>query len=96
MQHWFELTRCNLLRCKTNLNCCLQCVFNTEGALQKVVGRRPTDRYVFLFDGLLILTKQNLKRISVTGSTADYKLKEKYQIRKIDIIDREDVEGQRS
>jgi hypothetical protein len=67
---------------------------DAEGALQKVVGRRFTDRYVFLFDGLLILTKQNLKRISVTGSMADYKLKEKYQIRKVDIIDREDAEGQ--
>ena len=58
-----------------------------------MVGRRLTDRYVFLFDGLLILTKQNLKRISVTGTMADYKLKEKYQIRKIDIIDRDDIEG---
>jgi hypothetical protein len=75
---------------------CLLCILfaDAEGALQKVVGRRFTDRYVFLFDGLLILTKQNLKRISVTGSMADYKLKEKYQIRKVDIIDREDAEGQ--
>ena len=59
--------------------------------LQKYVGKRPTDRYVFLFDGLIILTKQNLKRSSVTGPQGDYKLKEKFMFRRLDvIIDRED------
>jgi len=64
-----------------------------EGALQKVVGRRLTDRYVFLFDGLIILTKQNKSRISVTGPGCDYKLKEKYHVRLLDITDRDDTEG---
>ena len=52
-----------------------------------------TERYVFLFDGLIILTKQNTKRSSVTGPVGDYKLKEKFQMRKVDIIDREDTDG---
>lgn len=63
-----------------------------EGSLQKMIGKRMTDRYVFLFDGLIILTKQNVKRSSVTGPVGDYKLKEKFYIRKIDIIDREDTD----
>jgi len=64
-----------------------------EGALQKVIGRRLTDRYVFLFDGLIILTKQNKSRISVTGPVGDYKLKEKYHVRLLDITDRDDTDG---
>ena len=52
-----------------------------------------TERYVFLFDGLIILTKQNTKRSSVTGPVGDYKLKEKFQMRKVDIIDKEDTDG---
>ena len=52
-----------------------------------------TERYVFLFDGLIILTKQNTKRSSVTGPVGDYKLKEKFQMRKVDIIDKDDTEG---
>jgi len=58
-----------------------------------MIGKRMTDRYVFLFDGLIILTKQNVKRSSVTGPVGDYKLKEKFYIRKIDISDREDTDG---
>ncbi len=52
-----------------------------------------TERYVFLFDGLIILTKQNTKRSSVTGPVGDYKLKEKFQIRKVDVADKEDSDG---
>lgn len=57
------------------------------------MGRRLTDRYVFLFDGLMILTKQNKSRISVTGPVGDYKLKEKYHVRLLDITDRDDTDG---
>lgn len=53
-----------------------------------------TERYVFLFDGLIILTKQNTKRSSVTGPVGDYKLKEKFQMRKVDINDKDDTEGE--
>ena len=62
-----------------------------EGVLTKYVGKKPTERYVFLFDGLIILTKQNMKRSSVTGPVGDYKLKEKFMFRRLDvIIDKDD------
>lgn len=64
-----------------------------EGALQKCTSKRLTERYVFLFDGLVILTKQNTRRSSVTGPVGDYKLKEKFNMRKVDIYDREDTDG---
>ena len=51
------------------------------------------DRYVFLFDTLIVLTKQNIKRSSVTAPTGEYKFKEKIQTRRIDVLDREDHEG---
>ncbi|KAK2158014.1 hypothetical protein NP493_1829g00018 [Ridgeia piscesae] len=69
---------------------CNECVI--EGTLMKYAGRRFAERYVFLFDGLIILTKQNTKRSSVTGPVGDYKLKEKFNIRKVDVADREDSE----
>ena len=67
-------------------------------------GRRLTERKALLFDGLLVLCKPNgNKRMSVsvgtvTGSNhpthqADSKLKERFFIRKVDIIDREDTDG---
>lgn len=61
----------------------------------KHANRRLTERYVFLFDCLIIFTKLNTKRSSVTGPVGDYKLKEKFNIRKIDVADREDTEGER-
>lgn len=66
-----------------------------EGILGKVGsgGRRLTERQVFLFDGLMILCKPNNKRSSVTGPVAEYRLKEKFYLRKIEIIDKEDSEG---
>ena len=60
----------------------------------KYAGRRLAERYIFLFDGLIILTKQNTKRSSVTGPVGDYKLKEKFNIRKVDVADREDSDGE--
>ncbi|XP_014209785.1 protein son of sevenless isoform X2 [Copidosoma floridanum] len=80
--------------------CCNE--FIREDTLVKVGGknRRLTDRKAFLFDGLLVLCKPcNSKKIgvgvsavAVTHHQNDYRLKEKFFIRKIDIIDREDTD----
>lgn len=65
-----------------------------DGVLNKFSTRsKTTERYVFLFDGLIVLCKQNLRRSSVTGVQPEFRLKEKFQIRKIDVIDREDTDG---
>ncbi|XP_060063048.1 son of sevenless homolog 2-like [Ylistrum balloti] len=66
--------------------------FILEGVLNKQVRGRPTERHVFLFDGLIIMCKQNMRRTSVTSASGDFKLKEKFLIRKIEIRDREDTE----
>lgn len=72
-------------------------------------GRRLTERKALLFDGLLVLCKPNSsKRVSVTvaagivavggGHTThqgELRLKERFFIRKVDIIDREDTEGKK-
>lgn len=69
--------------------------FILEGVLAKQVGRKWSERNVFLLDGLIILCKQNTtnsKRTSGTGPFQEYKLKEKHLIRKVDIVDRDDTE----
>nr|KAG5688352.1 hypothetical protein BaRGS_032920 [Batillaria attramentaria] len=71
--------------------------FILEGVLSKQLGRqRWAERQVFLFDGLIVLCKQNAKRTSGAGPFAEYKMKEKHLIRKVDIVDREDTEGRLS
>ena len=37
------------------------------------------------------MCKPNTRRSSVTAQSGDFKLKEKYQIRKVEIRDREDI-----
>lgn len=79
-----------------------------EDTLGKVAsnGRRLTERKALLFDGLLVLCKPNSsKRVSTvaagivavggghTTHQGELRLKERFFIRKVDIIDREDTEG---
>ena len=68
------------------------CIFS-EGQLIKHTGKKQTERHVFLFDGLIILCKANLRRTSVTGPVGEYRLKEKFHMRKIEIFDRDDGDG---
>ena len=72
-------------------------MYVTEGMLAKQVGAKKwTERHVFLFDGLIILCKPNVtnsKRTSGTAPFAEFKFKEKYFIRKMDVVDREDTDG---
>lgn len=68
-----------------------------EDTLGKVgSGKRLTERRAFLFDGLMVLCKPNNKRTSVSvniGPQGEYRVKEKFFIRKVEIIDREDSDG---
>lgn len=64
-----------------------------DGVLMKYAKGKSIERYVFLFDGLIILCKLNIKRFFVTYFTGDFKLKEKFYIRKVEIKDKDDIEG---
>lgn len=66
--------------------------FIMEGPLQKVSSFQSrsakfTDRHAFLFDGLLVLCKANTKRSAGNGrdSTSEWRLKERFLIRNIEI-----------
>uniref|UniRef100_A0A8W7P7A7 Protein son of sevenless n=1 Tax=Anopheles coluzzii TaxID=1518534 RepID=A0A8W7P7A7_ANOCL len=53
-------------------------------------GKRQTERKVFLFDGLLVLCKA--RRQIVPGNNYDYRQKERFFMRKVEIIDRPDTD----
>ncbi|KAG1658477.1 Son of sevenless 2 [Nymphon striatum] len=58
-----------------------------------LLGADQQNVMLLLFDGLMILCKQNYnRRTSVSGPIAEYRLKEKYFIRKVEINDREDTD----
>jgi hypothetical protein len=67
----------------------------TEDTLTKVgPGKKLSERKVFLFDGLVVLCKPNSRRGSVTGPVGgEFRMKEKFHIRRVEIHDREDTEG---
>ncbi|KAL3271133.1 hypothetical protein HHI36_021630 [Cryptolaemus montrouzieri] len=73
--------------------CCNE--FVREDVLLKVSsGKRLTDRRVFLFDGLMILCKPNSRRQSSIHhlNHPECRLKERFFIRKVEIIDHQDTD----
>ncbi|KAK3580871.1 hypothetical protein CHS0354_032932 [Potamilus streckersoni] len=66
--------------------------FIIDGVLNKHMKGKTTERHVFLFDSLIILCKPNMRRASVTGPQGEYKLKEKFYLRKVEIRDKDDTE----
>ncbi|KAM9707302.1 son of sevenless homolog 2 [Menidia menidia] len=67
--------------------CCSQ--FIMEGPLVRAGAKH--ERHNFLFDGLMISCKANQSsRLPGSGSGAEYRLKEKFVLRKVRIVDRED------
>ncbi|XP_056136065.1 son of sevenless homolog 1-like [Lampris incognitus] len=72
--------------------CCNQ--FIMEGTLTRVGAKH--ERHIFLFDGLMICCKSNhgQPRLPGASSTAEYRLKEKFFMRKVQINDKDDKEGE--
>ncbi|KAM9294164.1 son of sevenless homolog 2 isoform 2-T2 [Gastrophryne carolinensis] len=68
--------------------CCNE--FIMEGSLTRVGAKH--ERHIFLFDGLMISCKMNHGQSRIPGySTAEYRLKEKFLMRKVQVFDREDT-----
>ncbi|XP_068455639.1 son of sevenless homolog 1-like isoform X2 [Clinocottus analis] len=72
--------------------CCTE--FIMEGTLTRVGAKH--ERHIFLFDGLMVCCKSNHgpPRLPGAGSAAEYRLKEKFFMRKVQINDRDDKEGE--
>lgn len=66
--------------------------FILDGVLAKHSRGKNTERHVFLFDALIMLCKQNVRRTSISGTQGEYRLKEKFHIRKIQVRDKEDTD----
>lgn len=68
--------------------CCNE--FIMEGSLTRVGAKH--ERHIFLFDGLMISCKMNHGQSRIPGyNTAEYRLKEKFIMRKVQVVDREDT-----
>lgn len=66
-----------------------------EDVLGKVgSGKRVAERKVYLFDGLMLLCKPNMKRQvnSANSQVYEYRLKEKFFMRRVEINDRSDTD----
>lgn len=65
--------------------------------LQLVSGKRVTERKLYLFDGLLVLCKANTRRQAITVGTTnfDFRMKEKFFMRRVEVIDRPDTDDMR-
>ncbi|KAF4107819.1 son of sevenless homolog 1 [Onychostoma macrolepis] len=71
--------------------CCNE--FIMEGTLTRVGAKH--ERHIFLFDGLMICCKSNHGQPRLPGaSAAEYRLKEKFLMRKVQINDKDDKEGE--
>uniref|UniRef100_A0A6Q2Y8L9 Son of sevenless homolog 1 (Drosophila) n=1 Tax=Esox lucius TaxID=8010 RepID=A0A6Q2Y8L9_ESOLU len=72
--------------------CCNE--FIMEGTLTRVGAKH--ERHIFLFDGLMVCCKSNhgQPRLPGASSTAEYRLKEKFFMRKVQINDKDDKEGE--
>uniref|UniRef100_A0A3Q0RQN5 Son of sevenless homolog 1 (Drosophila) n=1 Tax=Amphilophus citrinellus TaxID=61819 RepID=A0A3Q0RQN5_AMPCI len=72
--------------------CCNE--FIMEGTLTRVGAKH--ERHIFLFDGLMICCKSNHgpPRLPGASSPAEYRLKEKFFMRKVQINDKDDKEGE--
>ncbi|XP_077427478.1 son of sevenless homolog 1 isoform X1 [Vanacampus margaritifer] len=68
--------------------------FIMEGTLTRVGAKH--ERHIFLFDGLMICCKSNHgpPRLPGQGSAAEYRLKEKFFMRKVQINDKDDKDGE--
>ncbi|XP_063803690.1 son of sevenless homolog 2 [Pseudophryne corroboree] len=67
--------------------CCNE--FIMEGSLTRVGAKH--ERHIFLFDGLMISCKTNHGQSRIPGyNTAEFRLKEKFVMRKVQVVDRED------
>ncbi|XP_028676444.1 son of sevenless homolog 1-like isoform X2 [Erpetoichthys calabaricus] len=72
--------------------CCNE--FIMEGPLTRVGAKH--ERHIFLFDGLMICCKSNHGQPRLPGgSTAEYRLKEKFLMRKVQINDKDDTQEYR-
>ncbi|XP_074146837.1 son of sevenless homolog 2-like [Sminthopsis crassicaudata] len=73
---------------KDIVQCCNE--FIMEGPLIRIGAKH--ERHIFLFDGLMISCKTNHGQSRIPGySNAEYRLKEKFIMRKIQIYDKEDT-----
>lgn len=68
-----------------------------EDTLQKLSsGKRITERKVYLFDGVMILCKQIRGRsVNPNSNAYDYRQKERFVMRRVEIIDRSDTDDLR-
>ena len=75
-----------------------QFLFFSEGNLkvQHVNKKIWSERYVFLLDGMILVCKKQRKRQTLTGNAhanSEYSFREKFLIRKVDVIDAKEDES---
>ena len=61
--------------------------------MQHVNKKIWSDRYVFLLDGMILVCKKQRKRQTLTNANSEYSFREKFLIRKVDVIDAKEDES---